>query len=44
MDLEDSVTTGHEVSANLPALGIPNFNQAARIVRQPSIDPFAETR
>jgi len=33
VDLEDSVTTGHEVSANLPALGIPNFNQAARIVR-----------
>jgi len=33
VDLEDSMTGGHEVSGSLVALGIPNFNQAARIVR-----------
>ncbi|MBC8164667.1 MAG: hypothetical protein H7Y20_02210, partial [Bryobacteraceae bacterium] len=33
VDLDDSMTAGHEVSVNLPALGIPNFNQAARVVR-----------
>ncbi|MBC7925552.1 MAG: hypothetical protein H7039_07835, partial [Bryobacteraceae bacterium] len=33
VDVDDSITTGHEVSASLPALGVPNFNQAARVVR-----------
>ncbi|MCC7176605.1 MAG: hypothetical protein IT159_15535 [Bryobacterales bacterium] len=33
VDVEDTVRTGHEVSANLTALGLPNFHQAARIVQ-----------
>ncbi len=33
VDVNDVLRTGQEVSATLPALGIPNFNQAARIVR-----------
>lgn len=33
VDLEDAVATGHEVSGNLPALGVSNFNQASRILR-----------
>ncbi len=32
-DIDDTVAAGQEVSANLPALGIPNFNQAGRILR-----------
>lgn len=33
VDMDDAVTTGHEVSAALPALGVPNFNQASRVLR-----------
>ncbi|MDZ4798338.1 MAG: phage tail protein [Bryobacteraceae bacterium] len=33
VDMDDAVGGGHEVSAALPALGVPNFNQAARILR-----------
>ncbi|HYO80519.1 MAG TPA: phage tail protein, partial [Bryobacteraceae bacterium] len=33
VDVEDSITSGAEVSAPLLALGIPNFNQAARVTR-----------
>jgi hypothetical protein len=30
-DVDDMLAVGQEVNLNLPALGIPNFNQAARI-------------
>lgn len=33
VDFEDSLTAGQEVSASLSALGLPNFNQAGRIIR-----------
>ncbi|HYP14617.1 MAG TPA: phage tail protein [Bryobacteraceae bacterium] len=33
VDLEDTVQGGQEVSASLIALGVPNFNQAGRILR-----------
>ncbi len=33
VDLDDATSTGHEVSANFPALGVPNYNQASRILR-----------
>lgn len=33
VDLDDVVRTGQEVSASLPALGLPNVDQAARVVR-----------
>jgi len=33
VDFDDVIKAGTEVSATLPALGIPNFNQAARIVK-----------
>lgn len=33
VDVVDVLKTGQEISVTLPALGIPNFNQAARIVR-----------
>ena len=32
-DVDDSLRAGQEISLALPALGIPNFNQAARIAR-----------
>ena len=32
-DIDDTLVAGQEVSAGLPALGIPNFNQAGRILR-----------
>jgi hypothetical protein len=32
-DLTDSLITGHEVAAPLTALGVPNYNQAARVMR-----------
>lgn len=33
VDIDDALRTGQEVSAALPALGIPNFHQAGRILR-----------
>ncbi len=33
VDFADAIAAGHEVSASLTALGIPNFNQAGRILR-----------
>ena len=33
VDLPDATATGHEVTATLTALGIPNFNQAGRLLR-----------
>ena len=33
VDLPDATATGHEVTASLTALGIPNFNQAGRLLR-----------
>lgn len=33
VDVEDSLATGQEISASLSALGLPNFNQAARVIR-----------
>jgi hypothetical protein len=33
VDIDDAVLTGQEVSASLPALGLPNFDQATRIAR-----------
>ena len=33
VDLADATAAGHEVSASLMALGIPNFNQAGRLLR-----------
>lgn len=33
VDLDDVLTTGQELSAALPAMGLPHFDQAARIVR-----------
>lgn len=33
VDLEDSMAAGQEVSASLAALGLPNFNQAGRVMR-----------
>ncbi len=33
VDLEDVLRVGREISATLPALGLPNFDQAARIVK-----------
>jgi len=32
-DVDDMLAVGQEVSLNLPVLGIPNFNQAARIAK-----------
>jgi hypothetical protein len=32
-DVDDILAVGQEVSLNLPVLGIPNFNQAARIAK-----------
>ena len=33
VDIEDSLATGQETTAMLPALGLPNFDQAARITK-----------
>ncbi len=33
VDVEDVLSTGHEVSAPLGALGLPNFHQAARMIQ-----------
>lgn len=33
IDIEDARLTGQETSASLPALGLPNFDQTARITR-----------
>ncbi|MGE5647841.1 MAG: phage tail protein [Acidobacteriota bacterium] len=33
VDVDDTLKAGQEISLALPALGIPNFNQAARIAR-----------
>jgi hypothetical protein len=33
VDVEDSLAVGQEINLNLPVLGIPNFNQAARIAK-----------
>lgn len=33
VDLDDAVRAGHEISASLTALGLPNFNQAGRVLR-----------
>jgi hypothetical protein len=33
VDVEDAVQSGEEISASLLALGIPNFNQAGRVLR-----------
>jgi len=33
VDFDDAITAGQEVSASLSALGLPNFNQAGRIIR-----------
>jgi hypothetical protein len=33
VDLTDTLVTGHEVAAPLTALGVPNYNQAARVIR-----------
>jgi len=33
VDIDDALSGGHEVSASLPALGVPNFHQAARLLR-----------
>lgn len=33
IDIEDAQITGQETSASLPALGLPNFDQTARITR-----------
>lgn len=33
VDFDDSLVVGQEISASLSALGLPNFNQAARIIR-----------
>ena len=34
VDVDDALNTGQEVSAGLYALGIPNFSQAARMIRR----------
>jgi hypothetical protein len=33
VDLDDSVRAGHEIATSLTALGLPNFNQAGRVLR-----------
>jgi hypothetical protein len=33
VDFDDAIAAGQEVSASLSALGLPNFNQAGRIIR-----------
>jgi hypothetical protein len=33
VDIEDSIATNQEITAALPALGLPNFNQAGRVAR-----------
>ncbi len=33
VDFDDAIVAGQEVSASLSALGLPNFNQAGRIIR-----------
>jgi len=34
VDVDDALTAGQEICASLTALGIPNFSQAARVVRR----------
>jgi hypothetical protein len=34
VDVEDATLVGQEISANLSALGIPNFSQAGRVLRR----------